>query len=86
MLDRLYHLITFRSFGSLVALFVVVSLLLFNVDWVPRIQELSGLDLIDTYFAYSAGQLYQMLGAYGSVRPAHPHPDPAAKGNGANLK
>ncbi|MBX3001603.1 MAG: hypothetical protein KF893_23980 [Caldilineaceae bacterium] len=69
MLDRilasLQRRVTWRMVLMLTTAFMLMSLVIFNFGWAPRIEEISGQPLIDTIFAYSANDLYRILGAYG---------------------
>jgi len=65
ILAGLQRRVTWRIVLILAAAFVLMSLVIFNVGWAPRIEEISGQPLIDTIFAYSADDLYRILGAYG---------------------
>jgi hypothetical protein len=65
ILESLQRRVTWRIVLILATVFVLMSLVIFNFGWVPRIQAISGQPLIDTLFAYSADDLYRILGAYG---------------------
>jgi hypothetical protein len=69
MLERilvsLQRRVTWHRVLILAAAFVLMSLVIFNFGWAPRIEAISGQPLIDTLFAYSADDLYRILGAYG---------------------
>lgn len=65
ILENLQRRATWRIVLILAAGFVMMSLVSFNFGWAPRIEEISGQPLIDTIFAYSVDDLYQILGMYG---------------------
>ncbi len=44
---------------------LLVSLIFFTLGWAPHLQALGDQTLIDTNFAYSADDLYRLLGNYG---------------------
>jgi hypothetical protein len=65
ILEDLQRRVTWRTVLILTTVFVLMSLVIFNFGWAPRIEVISGQPLIDTLFAYSVDDLYRILGEYG---------------------
>lgn len=66
MIRWLQQRITWPVVLGLLLLQIVVSAILFTTGWVPQIEALSGVGLLDNQFAYSQDDIHRTLGLYGA--------------------
>jgi hypothetical protein len=65
ILLSLQQRVSWRVVLILAAALVLMSVVIFTFGWAPRLEAISGEPLLDTIFAYSADDLYRILGTYG---------------------